>query len=140
MSEIFRFSISEGLQCAERVVEKYPQAQDYQVSAEVVVQAALEQFGIEFARPIHRTPVEVLMHVPGMSPQDAERAQYDILFVLRRMLPWTEGPPMEDEKLIGSMQSITLSVTVVAREKQLAARDICDDYLPRRLRESFGFA
>jgi hypothetical protein len=138
----YRFPVSEGLGCAEALLRDHDGAAEVGVTAEVVVQAALEQFGLSFTRPVNLDPYRVLLRVESISEAQAEQTHHDIMRVLRRMLPWTEGPPMDDVRLVGKIQYTTLTVDerprevdVLALSHQIAQEDA---WVPRRIRQAYG--
>lgn len=135
----YRFPISEGLGCIEDVLNEWPEHTEVGVSAARVMQAAAEQFGIEFIHPTYHSPYEVLMRIENFPHDLAEQLNADIMRVLRRMLPWTEGPPDGATRLIGNLRYTTLRVVEVARDVQLddvlANLHADDAWLPTRIRE-----
>jgi len=131
----YRWRVSELMVLIWNVLEHHPYSHEFGVHAVYVLQAAVEQFGVEFTRPVNRTPEDYLMRIPGMDPAAAARVQGDLMTALRITLPWTEGPPLDEERLVGTISGPILSVMVAERENLSTLADQSDSYIPRRHRE-----
>jgi hypothetical protein len=111
------------------------------VPCEAVVQAELEEFGIEFRFSQTLTGRQQLLAVGA----DAEWIDHTIEAMqryLRAVLPWTPGPPRPEGMLLqGDLRHTSLYVGVspwAAPSEESVSVDFSDDYYPERLRRHNG--
>ncbi len=129
----YRFSIAACLELLQPVAEH--------VHVETVVQAELEEFGIEFRYTQTLTARQQLL-AAGVDREWVDQTIHSMRQYLRGILPWTPGPPRPDgNQLDGNIQFTTLTVTVSPPAMAVEPPpddDICDDYYPERLRRAYG--
>ncbi len=127
------FSVSDCLDLLRPVADLLP--------ADAVVQAELEEFGIEFRYGQVLTGRQQLLAI-GADIVWVDQTIDTMRRYLRGILPWTPGPPRPDgNQLSGNLQSTTLTVAVhppVLDQAPVLDDDISDDYYPERLRRAIG--
>lgn len=137
MTNIYNFSLSESAAIVENAVEDKVLQEHLNCTAIDIVQAAVEEFGIEFPYGGSIRADELLMRA-GVSAEVAEATYSALKRSLYRTLLWTEGAAMSGpERLMGTIDTFTLQVRQGSRmelNQLIAAEAEGDAWYPERLR------